>query len=206
MNKFFTLVAAIICVVCMSGADYPKSRFQLSQQVNIDFQVKRIQFDENYFLGNDGFYFVYGSGDVQNLSNQLDSILERLNKPPVITPPEPKPTVPESKPQPETPTTLPVTEQKPWITNPQGIDADVYIVFVNKCASCHSGSKPKGGLALVDKDREFLANLSKADRQTLFRLVDGKNLEPGERAMPLGSPALSQDQQEKIHAWVDKAP
>jgi len=171
--------------------------FMLLSSLGASYNVKRVQFDANYFLGNDGFYFVEENNSNRDfISSELDRLIQRLDDSLTIREEEPGPEPPVGFPVP-----IPTPEPEPWNETPIGLDADVYNLFNQKCASCHSGSKPKAQLALVDDDRGALANLSAPQRGLIFRLVNGKDLSETERRMPLGAPALSQSDIDLLESW-----
>lgn len=194
------LITMALLALLFLGADYPT-------RPNItNFQIKRIEFNENYFLGNDGFYFLEPRNEIDEVvSTELQRILDKLNK---IKRPEPKTGPPDQGfpiPIPGEPTPQPEEEARvEWIKSPVSLDKDVYNLFNRRCASCHSGNKPKGNLALVNPDREWLLNLTLEQKRNNLRLVTGTDLIEGENRMPKGGTPLSNEDIQLLERWAAK--
>jgi mono/diheme cytochrome c family protein len=86
---------------------------------------------------------------------------------------------------------------------------DIRPIFNAKCISCHGGVKKQAGFSLLFRE-EALGN-TRAGRPTIIPGdADGSELmrrlehpDPEER-MPLDSPALSQEEIDKIRLWIDQ--
>lgn len=143
-------------------------------------------------------------------------IQERQGSPPVVVPtptpqpqPQPEPTpTPEPTPQPQ-PQPIPEPVPAPEPTQPpteSELDKAVFKIFIESCKNCHGPASAKAGLQLIGQDDDgtnWLNDLSLEDRVKTYDRVAGIKLkERGLKLMPLGGPALPDDQVETLRLWM----
>ena len=196
MKKAFIIsIAVLLLTISVGVAGTPT--------FNTDFQIKRIQFDEDYFLGNRGFYLVENVQTHSDINDMLQKIIDKwgdIETPILID------ALPEQDGQLDLQNIIDSVPTEPelqplWIQKPTGLNKTVYNLFNRKCASCHSGTKPKAGLSLINKDRDSLANLSFVQRGLVYRLTEGSNLSDTEKRMPLGTVGLNKEEIAVLEQW-----
>jgi hypothetical protein len=210
-----TLILGILLSTSLSFAGNFHHSFHHNNVVDVI--IKRVEFDNRYYLGLDGYYSVgqelVDGANAEKLS-RLETQLERLSAqneillkllagekiPEVPTSPQPtQPTQPVEPPvvQPEQPST-PNIPANPT-SEASNLDKKVYDIFSRRCANCHGDLKQDGGLVLIKKG--ILQGLPLADRVEVHHRVNGVNL--GHKArMPKGSTPLSDIEVEDIRLWV----
>ena len=187
---------------------------------NVDVIQKQVQFDADYFLGMNVYYDVVNQLQAQEINSDKDIILkqseqvDRLIKlleeslkqntlPATNSNPQPA----EEQPQPEAQPQDDTTTVEPTATD--GIvqlNQRVFTIFSENCSSCHGQSSQKAGLQLVGEEEngeKWLADLPLGDRVSTYDHVAGINLqERGKKLMPLGGPAVSDEDVEAIRLWM----
>ncbi|MEM8485041.1 MAG: PSD1 and planctomycete cytochrome C domain-containing protein [Bacteroidota bacterium] len=91
---------------------------------------------------------------------------------------------------------------------PVQYNADIRPIFNNKCIACHGGVKQSGGFSVLFEEEAFQPAESgelaivrgKPDESELIRRVN--HADPEER-MPADHDALSNDEIEKLHDWIE---
>lgn len=185
---------------------------------NVDVIQKQVQFDADYFLGMNGYYDVVNQLQAQEInadkdiilkqSEQVDRLIRLLEEslkqnisPSTDSNPEPTQEEPKEEPQ-----DVGSTDQ-PTATNELAqLNQKVFTIFSENCSSCHGQSSQKAGLQLVgeeDSGEKWLADLPLADRVSTYDHVAGINLQArGKKLMPLGGPALADEDVEAIRLWM----
>ncbi len=182
---------------------------------HVDVLQKRVEFDAEYFLGYNGYYdvveelraqeYVRDKDILLKQTEQVDkliSLLEQVLKQQTSTSDKDKNDKTEKQPKADKPKEN--DDNKTAKNIP--LNNKVFKIFKEQCASCHSNSSKKAGLQLVGKDddgTEWLADLPLEYRVITYDLVAGINLkERGKKLMPLGGPALSDEEVETIRLWM----
>lgn len=101
----------------------------------------------------------------------------------------------------EKPATKPDVPSTPTpVTN---LESQVLTLFVNKCATCHTEGSPKGKLALLNKD-DTMGKLTDRQVSKIIRRTEGGAGIDENHMMPLGGPALPQEDIDLLKRWQDE--
>ena len=130
-----------------------------------------------------------------------ESLKQNISPPPTDSNPEPTQEEPKEEPQ-----DVGSTDQPTATDELAQLNQKVFTIFSENCSSCHGQSSQKAGLQLVgeeDSGEKWLADLPLGDRVSTYDHVAGINLqERGKKLMPLGGPALSDEDVEAIRLWM----
>lgn len=82
---------------------------------------------------------------------------------------------------------------------PTELDTQVYALIKTKCAGCHTGPTPDGGLVLITENGKF-PKFDGDTRAHIWDRVDGSNL-PIEKIMPKNGAPLGDDEVNLVRKW-----
>lgn len=191
--------------------NHQRQRLQVVDQVRVNQKV--VEFDRDYFLGQEGYFDVADqlrfenqrvqqvqqNKTIEKQQEQIDKLLKIVNELVKKKSEEPKPVAP--------PNDTPVINPPSPVVGSNALDLKVFRIFKTNCASCHTGDSARKGFKLIGKagSNEYLFNLSLQDRVIVHDVVSGKNLrERGKKLMPLGGPKLSDSDIEILRLWMVK--
>lgn len=199
---------------------------------HVDVLQKRVEFDAEYFLGYDGYYDVVNELQAQEYAKDKDIILKQTEQVdkliglleqvlkdkqsnPAPADPAPKPEEkPKPKSKPDKPAPKPEQPPEPKPVDPGlepkvgdlELNSKVYRIFSESCASCHGPTSAKAGLQLVGQDEDgtkWLSNSTLENRVLVYDHTAGIKLkERGKKLMPLGGPALPDEEVETLRLWM----
>jgi len=185
---------------------------------NVDVIQKQVQFDADYFLGMNGYYDVVNQLQAQEINADKDIILKQseqvdrlirlleeslLKNSTSNASNDSQPTQEEPVEEPQDDTTTVESTETDGIVQ---LNQKVFTIFSENCSSCHGQSSQKAGLQLVGEEEngeKWLADLPLSDRVSTYDHVAGINLQArGKKLMPLGGPALADEDVEAIRLWM----
>lgn len=192
MKKFVIAILVLSISSVVYGTNY------CTEQV---IQQRVVQFDNNTFLGLNGYYS-HGAALLAQKENEEVTDLKEQNK---LLRDILKKLTDKDNSTPNKPETTPTVEKSDYTD----LETKVLGIFKESCAKCHGDTKADGGLTLV-KNGHLMGGTTRKERVNSSNLigavlshhrVNGINLNE-EARMPKGSPALSDDKVEIIRLWL----
>lgn len=215
MKYVFCLILSLLATPAMAQVVY---------QQPVVVQQKVVEFDSRYFLGDRGYYSTVENikserltetveglkAEVQRLVGllqakdaQIDVLLKLLKGTGKDTPKVDIPTTPTAEaPVPaDKPAEAPVEPDNGEYQSTE-LDEKVFAIFKAKCAQCHSETNANK-LVLYKKSNDALIDQPLEYRALIHKLVQGVDLDSGERSMPPGKP-LEDTEVSILYKWMQE--